>query len=277
MSQARPRQRGARKCHWCFTSYMDTIPHVDLKVVRYITYQWEVCPETKRDHLQGYVEFFDAKRIGQVKTIIGECHLEPRRGSRTAARDYCHKLGSRRDFDREPFEAGIWRVDVNRKRKLVDILHAKISLNELIEESPEIYVRYHRGLHRLFSKRQKKLAKVFRNVEVEVLIGKTGTGKTRRATAGDDWFILPNSSDRLWFDGYDGEKTLILDDFYGGIKYSVLLRILDGHSYLAPVKGSHVWAQWTKVIITSNAEVPSWYKAGLTPALERRITAIIHL
>ena len=116
-----------------------------------------------------------------------------------------------------------------------------------------------------------------RSVLVLVYWGDSGTGKTRKAIedSGSDFFIL-DQGERVWFDGYDGEKTLIVDDYYGWIKYGMLLRILDGHPYRAEIKGGFRWALWTRVIITSNKKPEDWYQQGLTPALKRRITKVVH-
>lgn len=249
----------------------------DKKVVRYVIYQLESCPKGNRRHWQGYIELYEPMRVGQVKKILGECHLELRRGSRQEARAYCCKKASA--IVGKQFEFGVWREDVNRKRKLCDMLQSPMTLEDLIDNAPHFYVMYHRGLHKLYNRRCAKRCRVFREVAVQVLVGPTGCGKTRRATAGDDWFMKP-AGNKLWMDNYDGESTLILDDFYGkrsGINYPVLLRMLDGHSLQLPVKGGFVWAQWTKVIITSNAEPSTWYVEGLTPALNRRITSIIRM
>ncbi len=269
------KKRGSNVRHWCFTSFLEVLPVVfDKDVVRYCLYQREISPETKRKHYQGYIEFFDCRTKGQVKKVLGECHLEARKGSRTEARNYCRKKKSA--IPNTLFEFGTWREDVTRKRKLSDLLKTNITLDDLIENTPHFYVMYHRGLEKLYAFRKAKQAKKFRNVVVEVLIGPTGSGKTRRAAGEADHFFVP-CSDRLWFDGYRGERTLILDDFYGNIKYSLLLRILDGYELQLPIKGGFIWAGWTKVIITSNAEPGDWYKKGFTPALARRITNIEHL
>ena len=269
---SRRKGNGPRKRHWCFTSFLDVLPTTFNKtVVRYIVYQRELAEETKREHFQGYIEFFDNKRIGGVKGVLGECHLEPRYGSRTEAREYCRK--KKTSVDGSQFEWGLWREDNTRKRKLCDMLKTDMTLKQLIEESPQDYVRYHRGLEKLFARRLEKRARVFRQVEVIVYVGKTGSGKTRKATSGTDWFMMP-CSEKLWFDGYEGQSTLIIDDFYGNIKYGLFLRILDGHSLQLPVKGGFIWALWNKVIITSNAYPETWYNRGFTPALKRRVTAI---
>ncbi len=274
---AQQKERGPRKRHWCFTSFKDVIQsEFDAVVIRYVVYQRELCPETKKEHFQGYIEFFENVRYGQVRASIGDAkaHVEPRKGSRAQARQYCRKADTA--IIGTQFEWGLWRADVNRKRKLCDILKTDMSLLDIVEDSPHLFVMYHRGLVALYSRRTKKAARAFRLVTVTVLVGPTGVGKTKRATSGDDWYILP-SGQRLWFDGYDGEGTLILDDFYGGIKYSHLLRILDGHAYQAEVKGTFVWARWTKVIITSNQAPKDWYSINDTSAMMRRINTVVNM
>ena len=49
--------------------------------------------------------------------------------------------------------------------------------------------------------------------------------------------LSQNTNGTLWFDGYRGQKTLILDDFYGWLKYGDLLKILEGHPYRCQMKG----------------------------------------
>lgn len=262
--------RGPRKRHWCFTYFGDLNP-VRLYVasqMRYVCAQREISAETKRLHYQGYVEFFDNKRLGQCQSLLGKCHFEPRKGTRFEAREYCHKILTSVPGSFE--EKGLWRTDPSRKRKLADMLLSNMTLPELIEASPIDYVRCHRGLEKLYARRKKKQAKKFRKVEVLVLVGKTGSGKTRRACEEEDYYMMP-TGDKIWFDGYEGEKTLIIDDFYGNIKYGLFLRILDGHILPLPIKGGFVWALWTKVIITSNERPHCWYTRGFTDAMKRRI------
>ncbi len=271
------RQRRVKKRHWCFTSFLEVLPTVyDPSVVRYCCFQREISPETKRTHFQGYLEFYDSQRMGKVKSILGECHVEPRLGSRTEAREYCRKEESAINDSFREF--GIWREDVSRKRKLCDMLKTNMTLNELIDESPISFVRYHKGLEKLFARRTKAKASAFRHVHVSVYVGPTGTGKTKKACETPDHYKLP-CGDKLWFDGYAGEDCLILDDFYGNIKYGTLLQILDGYEMQVAVKGGFVWAQWTKVIITSNEPPDEWYSSkfplGASAPLMRRITEVI--
>jgi len=84
----------------------------------------------------------------------------------------------------------------------------------------------------------------------------------------------------VWFDGYKFEKTLIIDEFYGWLKWDTILRILDGHPYNPEVKGSTTVAAWDKVIITSNKGPDSWYNKDIVKdqsALARRIHRVVYI
>lgn len=78
-----------------------------------------------------------------------------------------------------------------------------------------------------------------------------------------------------WWDGYDGEETLLIDEFYGQLKVSRMLALLDGYQCRLPVKGNFTYAQWTKVYITSNTKASEWYTnipVQVSDALQRRIS-----
>lgn len=279
MAAIRRPRRGPRpkRNHWVFTSYEAKLPEkYNPDIVRYICYQRETCPRTQKLHYQGYIECFDPKRLKQIQKIIEDvaAHCEARKGSRHEARAYCHKVETA--IPDTFFEFGTWRQDTNRKRKLVDMLKSDMTLEELIVEAPDYYVRCFRGLNALYQHRQKKKAKEFRKLEVLVYWGATGTGKTRKAISFPDHYKMPLTGNKVWYDGYNGEDTLIIDDFHGGIKYTDFLNILDGYELQCPVKGSFVWALWNRVIITSNKPPKDWYQVGLTPELDRRITEVIH-
>lgn len=74
-----------------------------------------------------------------------------------------------------------------------------------------------------------------------------------------------------------------MDDFYGQIKLSRLLNILDGHPLQVPIKSSSTWANYTVVYITSNCPIEDWYpnifdsKPLLKEALLRRIKSISYI
>lgn len=266
--------------NWCFTwNNPDTErPKWEPQHMRYLIYQLEVG-DNGTQHWQGYVELTRKCRLGRVKLLLGNntIHVEPRRGTRIEARDYCKKDDTRVDG---PYEHGEWVGDGERTdlAKLFDGVRAGKSDLTLFEEQPEGYARHYRAIHHIRSLYAAEAAKNWREIKTIVYYGDTGEGKTRRVfedTPAEDLFVKESTLDKFW-DGYTGQKVLLLDDFYGQIPYSDLLRILDGYKLQRNVKNSVTWAAWTTVYITSNSHPRDWYRFGLTPALKRRLTECYH-
>lgn len=68
--------------------------------------QHEICPDTQREHVQGFVIFKTPQRISALQKILGDkCHVEARKGSKRQAADYCRKEESRKPGT-EPFVFG---------------------------------------------------------------------------------------------------------------------------------------------------------------------------
>ena len=263
------RIRGNR---WCFTlnNYSaEEITWIDSAECKYIIYGKEVG-KSGTPHLQGYLELEKPKELSSVKKMIGNrAHLELARGTSKQASDYCRKEGV--VTERGEMSAG------QGHRTDLDELGQRILDGETPEDiaktNPGAYVRYANGLQKL----SLTLEPPTRDVRVVAYWGEAGSGKTESAMKSGDFYMLSqNTNGTLWFDGYRGQKTLILDDFYGWLKYGDLLKILEGHPYRCQMKGSSTWAHWTTVIITSNKPPEEWYKTGLTPALRRRIAYIQH-
>lgn len=175
----------------------------------------------------------------------------------------------------KPFEAGNWgaggqgtRTDL--KNILQKIKEGETMLN-VIEENPELYGKYRNTIKDYKFEILKQQTKTFRKVHVEVHWGEAGTGKTRHCVETHPDAYKLDFDENIWWDGYEGETTLIINDFYGNIKYHKLLDLLDGYQLRLPIKGGHTYANWNKVLITSNKPPEEWYHHGMTEALQRRI------
>ncbi|AXH74562.1 MAG: putative viral replication protein [Circoviridae sp.] len=241
---------------WCFTSFDTTkLLNFDEDNVRYICYGRERCPTTDKEHYQGFAIFKRTCRLPKAKSWIGGgvgCHLESRRGSRDQAREYCRKS------DGEFFEWGLFDA-----MKTTDLF--KQPIDYLKEYYPEFYCRYHRGLEKIQTKKQDVK---WRPVNIIVLWGESGSGKTRKVMEQDD--IYKWDPPYQWFDGYDNEKTLLIDDFEkSAIPHGMLCNLLDGYPQRLNIKGGHSYAHWTKVYITSNENPDHWHDAILRRIRER--------
>lgn len=271
--------------NWCFTLNNPTEEQKELllslyepTVIQYMVWQEEEGEEHTR-HLQGYIQFIKRLRFNQVKALLcEECHVEVARGSAEQNHTYCTK---------EPRLDGPWeRGTIKSQGERTDLKEVARQITsgkrvrDLVDTAPECIIKYSRGLRALESESRAKVCSSTRRLDmlVTVIIGDTGVGKTRHVLdkhGDENVYIVDCQNEKLWFDGYNGQKVLLLDDFYGGIKYHFLLRLLDVYPLQVEIKGGYVWAEWNRVYITSNKEPSQWYvkhfEGGLPAPLRRRI------
>lgn len=293
--------------NWCITSFSKQTAEEFSKIfydntnkIRYMVYQNEEATETKNNHYQVYVELHSPQRMSCLKKIFDDntIHCECKLGTREQARFYCMKnydgiyndeykwvqpLHRGRKWGDKYYEFGSWikgqgsREDIKKATK--ELIEGD-GLDDVAINNPVVFVKYHRGLREYQNVLLKKTTRNFRAVSVSVYYGEAGTGKSKKAlyddegNRKDDIYVLEQGANAVWFDGYSGEKTLVINDFYGWIKYGMMLNILDGHQQRLEVKGGFTWANWNKVIITSNEHPKNWYEKGFTNALKRRLNEI---
>lgn len=258
---------------WCFTLNNwtdDEVQRTESFSGKYIIYGFEVG-ESQTPHLQGYCEYENPVGMTRVKKdISSRVHIEKRQGTQSQAITYCKKDGNWWEKG-EPRKGQGFRSDL---QTVADEALKGTPVETIALQHPVEYIKYSRGIQALANMQP---TPKWRNVEVIVFVGPTGTGKTRRAMAEESVFKLnQNTNGTLWFDGYQGESTLLLDDFYGWIKWGELLTLLDGYPYRCQLKGSFAWAKWDTVIITSNKEPKDWYDRADISALQRRISGVRH-
>lgn len=239
--------------------------------------------ESGTEHLQGFVRFKSAKRMSGVKKLFGNaCHVEPQKGRLDQAIEYCKKEETRKEG---PWGFGEYnpgkRTDLEN---VSDMVKDGSSVKTIAEEYPVAFIKFNRGIDRLrhVLSNEKKM----REVEVIIKFGVTGSGKSYDAWQEDNELFsldVNTGAQQIWFDGYDGEKTLLLDEFYGkGMPFNFLLKVLDVYPLSVPVKGAFTWAKWTKVIITSNLSPNDWYVKHWNQfpvhweAFKRRISKVEH-
>lgn len=244
--------------------------------VRYAVFGEEICPETKNTHWQGYVEFYKPQRASTTyKIFSGDKKIKviPRRGTREQARDYCMKDGKYE-------EVGEWTQGQGQRTDLEGIVKELIedkTLSEVMLDNPSVYCRYRNGLKDISASVIKTNTKEFRKIEVILIIGPTGCGKTRRAMEESEYRIQGHNLG--WWQDYDQEKVICIDEYNNDINITETLSLLDGYQLRLNIKGSHTYANWNKVFITSNLtidEIHSNAKPAHRDALFRRITQIIN-
>lgn len=271
--------------YWCFTfnNYTDE-DEENLRTwfkntTSYATYGYEVG-ECGTPHLQGYFELHSKRRFRTIKNLLSHAkldrmHLELRRGTAQQASDYCHK---------EDLEAGYFfgELSVSKQGSRTDIedlkrdLMEKKSLRNIAEEHFGSFLRYQRGI---LAFRNVVSDQRMWEVDVQVLWGPTGTGKTRRVyETVENLSNLYSHDGGPWFDGYDGQEEVLFDE-YSGSYFSLcyLLKLLDRYPLRVPIKGGFASFVPKRIWITSNYPPEEWYpnaKQEHVNAMLRRISNV---
>lgn len=237
---------------WCFTlnNYSDadetTLKALDVK---YIVYGYETAPTTGTPHLQGYIVFKKQYRISGLNKLGVSAHWEAAKGSNVQASNYCKGLSEGKSVN-VFYEAGVMplppgEAETARWESARDA--AKLGL--LDDVPADIYVRYYRTLKDIAKDNMTKPDDLD-DVCGLWLHGPPGTGKSHVARADYPGAYLKMQN--KWWDGYQGEECVILDDF-DSKELGHLLKIwVDRYSFLAEVKGGAVHIRPKKFIITSN-------------------------
>ena len=112
--------------------------------------------------------------------------------------------------------------------------------------------------------------------------GDTGLGKSRTAyniakRLGRVYKVMQPKGSGIYFDGYDGDEVIWLDEFYGNrMSWGMLLEMTDRYPNRLPVHGSQGPENMAKYIIfTSNTEPSKLYDPKINPApFLRRISLL---
>jgi len=274
----------SRNRDWCFTLNNPDSEVEFTSKMKYLVYQLEEG-DSGTPHFQGFVQFKRECSLANAKKRIGQnAHLEIRsKGTPQQAADYCKKEPRLKP----PVEYGILskgqgtRMDVIKFR---DAIRAGKRKRELIEEMPNAYSRFVQFY------REVVLLEMPKTIKRQTLLfyGDTGAGKTLRARncpefKKDGFWSLPISNDKIWFDGYDEDKNVLLDDFAGKMSkmpLTSLLQLLHEYPEKVPIKGSFVWWNPKRIIITTNIHPNDWYdyskRKEQYKALARRINHVYH-
>ncbi len=93
-------------------------------------------------------------------------------------------------------------------------------------------------------------------------IGKSEWANRGGGLPGGVWVLPTQRSGGVWWDGYDGSPTLVLEDFDSSLMNMLtLFRVLDSYKFVGPVKSvtGGMTADWIQVIITNNHHPHDWY------------------
>lgn len=251
-------------------------------------YQEEECPDTRRRHIQGYIEFKERVRLSQIHKAYPTVHWETRRGTPSEAALYCKKTDSRVEGGLF-YEAGVMSIGRVNSGARNDLSEACVALRSsgiqaVVEQFPETFVKFHGGFRAMANIIAPCRAAGLRTVYV--LWGEPGSGKTRFAVHLADqlvtnsvYFPVQNNQGNLSFETYSNQKTIVLDDFdEKQMSKSSLKVITDRYQTPLPGRNHSPMNNADQIIVTSNSNPETWYLPDTTfwPALRRRCTFILN-
>ncbi len=257
-----------------------TIKNFFVERCKYAIAGEEIAPTTGTPHIQGFCNLIKPMRFSAIKQHLSDSiHIEKANGSDEQNQAYCRKTGTW--FEQgAPCKQGR-RTDL--ESVVSTIQNGTHTYKGIAEIHPTAFIRYFRGI-REYLQCTFPIKPREHKTEVSYFWGPPGSGKSRRALgeataiAGgiEGIYYKPRG---LWWDGYQQQACVIVDDFYGWIKYDELLKITDRYPYKVQVKGGFEEFTSTHIWFTSNVDTDDLYKfVGYNnAAFERRITNKVYI
>ena len=260
-------------------------------LVRYLSIGKHLGPQRGYQHCHINLELEKRQTMGWIKRVlfgIPDMHCEKREGTREQCDDYLSKDGE-------------FKVIVNRRqigrghRSDLDEIHDMIKegkdLLDVFESHFASTVRYSSGLEKYIVLHDSKRARELETTapQVIVYVGPAGSGKSWHCFNDEDFkesgYRFPiQMYEKVYFDGYNREKTIWFDEFNGrSMPFGKFCQLADRFPGIYETKGGSVLISGLKKLLISTISYPSTWWAGsnrfnLDPEqLYRRLTKCYYL
>lgn len=238
---------------------------------------WLVCQLEKvnHEHIQMGISFVNAVQFATVQKLFPGAHIEKARSAKHLW-DYCCKAESRIE-NTEPF---FWPSASDGpgqgKRNDLDELYHTIKdgadLEEIRETMPSHYIRYHSSINKVY--REVKNTPRTEKPIVHWYWGLSETGKSETAHAINPESVYVKDGTQ-WWDNYNFEEVIIIDDFDGKYPYRTFLRLLDKYKHQEQVKGGYININSKYIIITCEYPPTYFWTGNELTQVTRRIDKTI--
>lgn len=268
-------ERMSQSKNWCFT-LNNTHNFDDLNNIKNWSYMvaGREVGENGTPHLQCYVSYKSRVRFSTVKNQIPRAHIELMRGTPQEASLYCKKDGDYMEFGTLPDNIGGasgGKRKAENFKAMIDLAKTD-KMDDIADIDPVAYVQHYHAFKRIKQDHPTKLPDLA-NVCGEWIYGAPGVGKSYTARQENpDIYDKPANK---WWDGYQGESVILIDDFdkVHHILGHHLKRWADRYSFPAEMKGTTVQIRPKKIVVTSNYSIEDIFSNDgdeLVAALKRR-------
>lgn len=251
----------------------DKINLLSEKKFSYVIIGEEIAPSTGTPHLQGYAEFETVYKFGPIAKKYG-MFVQLARTQKEAI-DYCKKEGN---FEErgvpKPDESGTKGGEINKKRW--DDAKQAAKEGRLDDLPSDIFFKYYKTAKEIakdFMKKPEALTEL-KNLWI---YGEAGTGKTRLADT-----IAPDAYSKncnKWWDGYQHEEIVIINDF--GLEHKVLghhMKLWGEHrGFIGETKGGAINIRPKRIIVTSQYSIDQVFEDKETCDAMKRRYKTLHL
>lgn len=135
--------------NYCITIYNKELNDIKYQKehIKYMILGEEICPKTKKKHLQGYIDLWKKTTLKKVKEIFNDnsIHIEKIRGSKEENRAYCQKCDNFQEWGLFTKGQGVRNDLVRLKEKI----KAGMTDLELLEDNPEYIHKYDKFINRV--------------------------------------------------------------------------------------------------------------------------------
>lgn len=254
-------------------------------------YGREVGETCQTPHLQIY--FYKATKItfNSIQKTLKRAHLIASSGTPQQNKDYCSK-GSQTKMEWETLgtagpnygkDADVWESGTlpsqgkrNDLKQLVEnIVTNATSINQLIYEDPMAYHQYGRTLEKIEQLQKRKEYRT-QKTTCEWIYGDSGTGKSYEAFANyNPQTHYNHQDDGLWWDNYNQQDIVIINEFRGEIKYKRLLELTDSYPCNVPQRNKPPIPFISRHIIITSSKSPEEIYSYLGDSMTQLLRRII--
>lgn len=269
--------------NWCYTYNNYTNLEVEILKNYKCTYHVFGFEFTKsgKPHLQGYIEFANAKAFGTLKKAFPKMHLGLRKGTSQQASNYCKKgvqsheewehfskttegghMGPNYGKNADIFEIGTRNKQGDRSdlEAVAELVSNRASLKEIAEKCPVQFMKYSNGIEKLRNLTIHKHRSSEYMPQISWYWGASGSRKTFTVLNkhGEDNVYIKDGT--KWWSEYDQEEAILMDDYDGNCPFRILLRLLDRNKISGETKGGSVKINSPFIYITCEYPPEHFYK-----------------